>query len=57
MTTQQVTPTKFLELYSKRLIHEPVNVKIGTEQRVYGRTTDGQASNPEGYKIVYAVVT
>lgn len=56
VTTQQITPSQFLEKYSRRAIEEPINVKVGSEQRIYGRTTEGQANNPDGYIVVYCVV-
>lgn len=54
--TQQVTPGKFLEMYSRKAVEVPVLVKVGTENRLYGRTTEGQATNPDGYIVVYCVV-
>ena len=42
----------FLDMYEKGQLSEIVFVK----DKVYARSTIGQARNPEGYEIVYAVV-
>lgn len=57
VTTQQVTPTKFIEMYARGGVSEVINVKVGTEQRIYGKTGEEQRNNPDGFIIVYAVVT
>jgi hypothetical protein len=54
--TVQVTQAQFLAAFARKAIEDPVVLKIGTEQRIYGRTSEGQASNPEGYIVVFAVV-
>lgn len=47
--TVQITKTKFLELYAKKMVEDPVN----TGTRIYGRTTEGQALNPDEYIVVW----
>lgn len=55
--TQEITINEFLLKYARKAIEDPVNVKVGTQQRLYGRTTEGQVNNPDRYIVVYAVVT
>lgn len=53
----EISVASFLEKYESGNIENPITVKVGTQQRIYGRTTEGQANNPDGYIVVYAVVT
>lgn len=54
--TKIISKSKFLDLYSKNSISKPFRVTVGLEQRIYGLTTVGEAENPDGYVVVYAVV-
>ena len=47
-----ITITQFLDMYENGQLTEVVFVK----DKVYARSTLGQADNPAGYEIVYAVV-
>lgn len=52
----QITLTQFLELYEKQMIEEVLSVKIGAENRVYGRTINDTLLNAQHTKTVYAVI-
>lgn len=55
--TIEISKAEFLEKYARKAIEDPLGpVTVGTEQRVYGRTTEGQAGNPDGFIVVYAVL-
>ncbi len=55
--TLLITQAKLLDMYARKAIEAPITVTIGGQQRVYARSTEGQASNPDGYIVVYAVIT
>lgn len=52
----QITIAEFLEDYGKDLIVDVINVKVNTEQRLYGKQRKGAADVPIGYKVVYTVI-
>lgn len=52
-----ITKAKFLEMYSRNGLEDPMGpVLVGAEQRMYGRTKEEQANNPDSYIVVYCVV-
>jgi hypothetical protein len=52
-----ISASDFLDLYAANLVFDVVNVKVGTQQRIYGKVTEGQGLTQDKYKVVYAVVT
>lgn len=55
--TQEISKAEFLSKYARKSIEDPIGpLDVGGEQRIYGRTTEGQVSNPDGYVVVYTVV-
>lgn len=50
--TKTVTKAKFLDLYARKAVEEVIVVGA----KIYGRTTEEQASNPDGYIVVVADV-
>jgi hypothetical protein len=57
MTPQLITLAQFIADVEAGLITEIFSITVGLEKRVYGKTPKGQASNPQGWIIVYAVVS
>lgn len=55
--TLEISKAEFLAKYARKAIEDPIGpVPIGNENRLYGRTTEAQANNPDGYIVVYCVV-
>jgi hypothetical protein len=52
----QITLAQFQSAYERDAISELFSITVGTEKRVYGKTTEGQANNPQNHIVVYAVV-
>lgn len=53
----EITVQNFIEGVEQGYITECFTVAVAGEQRVYGKTPEGQADNPRGFILVYAVVT
>lgn len=57
VNTVEITKTEFLLKYARGSLTEPVGpIAMNGETRIYGRTSEGQAGNPDGYIIIYAVI-
>ena len=48
VTTQTITKAKMLEMYARKTIEDPIIVNA----KLYARTVEGQADNPDGYIVV-----
>lgn len=52
----QIPISVFLEDYADDLIFDVINVKVNTEQRLYGKQRRGAGDAQLGYLVVYTVV-
>lgn len=55
-TIIEISLADFLAKYARNNLSEVVVINVSGQQRVYGRTTEGQVENQDGYLIVYAVL-
>ena len=51
-----VNLSKFIEGVENGLIIDIFSIIVGSEKRIYGKTREGQASNPNQFQLVYAVI-
>lgn len=52
VTIEEITKAEFLQKYAEDLIQDVIYVK----DRVYGKSPEGMADEPEPYKVVWAIV-
>lgn len=51
-----ITLAEFRDGYAKDEIYDVIALKVGTEQRIYGKTVMGAVNEPKGHFVVYAVM-
>lgn len=52
----RITLQKYIDGLKRGLIEPVHEVLVNGEQRLYGKTVEGQGDNPQGWILVYAVV-
>jgi hypothetical protein len=57
LTVQQISISEFQAAYERGGITEVFVITVSGQQRIYGKTREGQASNPDQFIIVYAVIS
>lgn len=52
----EITLAEFRAGYASDEIFDVINLKVGSEQRIYGKTRINAGDEPNGQRVVYAVL-